>query len=252
MTVNIKYQTNEIAHFYTQHRNCWLDFYESERWIFERLVGETGSLGRVLDVGCAAGGLGRALAERFSMSQYVGVDINEPVIQAAKAGVNDFPVSAAFECADIMETTALEGEEFDLVCSLGVADWNLDSQGIINACWNYVRPGGYLIISLRLSPCSGINDISQSYQFIHFGSTPLTGQEEKANYVIFNGIEALSLLGSLSPPPSHILGYGYWGTPSSTAVTIYDKLVFTVFALHKNQADKSQLEIHVPLDLLVK
>ncbi len=252
--MNIEYKTDEIAHFYTQHRNTWVDFYESERWILERIAGKEGNLNRVLDVGCAAGGLGRALAERFLLTKYVGVDINEQAIQAAIAMEDTFTVACEFVHADIIAPTCLPGQQFELVSSFGCADWNIDTMKIVNASWEHVSPGGHFVISLRLTSESGVNDMARSYQYIHFGPGKPTELEEKANYVVFNWCEALTMLASLSPPPGHILGYGYWGNPSSTAVTPYDRLVFTVFAVRKTEPGPNgpQVELHVPIDLLVK
>lgn len=251
--MNIKYKSDEIARFYTEHRNTWSDFYQSERWILKRVFGEDGRLKSVLDVGCAAGGLGRALAERFSLAKYVGVDINQQVIQTALATQDTFPVPCRFECADIADPDCLAGQQFDLVCSFSCADWNVETTAIMNACWERVRPGGYFVISLRLTPERGVNDMSRSYQYIHFGSAQPTSQEEKANYVVFNWRDALVTFASLSPLPGHILGYGYWGKPSFTAVTFYDSLVFAVFALHKTEIDdkETRLELHLPANLLI-
>lgn len=252
--MNIKYTTTEIARFYTQHRNTWADFYASERWILERIAGDENQLKRVLDVGCAAGGLGRALAERFALTEYVGVDINEQAIQAAVAMQNTFPVPAHFVCGDIAEPTCLPDQLFDLVCAFGCADWNIDSLGIIKACWGHVAPNGYLALSLRLTPEAGVNDMSKSYQSIYFGQDQPLDPVEKANYVVFNIHDALTLLANLSPAPGYLLGYGYWGRPSATAVTPYQRLVFTVFALRKTQTDAGSLptELHLPLDLLAR
>src|SRR5262249_44954405 len=59
---NVSYQTPELARYFSGHRDKWGDFYPSERWIVSRVAREAGGLGRVLDAGCASGGLGRALA----------------------------------------------------------------------------------------------------------------------------------------------------------------------------------------------
>ena len=71
-----------------------------------------------------------------------------------------------------------------------------------------------------------------------------------ANYVVLNSGDALDTLKSLTPSPSFILGYGYWGKPSPTAVTPFDKLVFTVFAVKKSNSKKEKIryELHWPLN----
>ncbi len=252
--MNIKYTSAEIVRFYSQHRNTWADFYPSERWVLERVATDQGQLNRVLDVGCAAGGLGRALAERFSLAEYVGIDINEQVIQATNTLKDMFPVPCRFEWGDIANPACLPGQQFELVCAFSSADWNLDPLENIKACWTHVAPDGYLVLSLRLTPQKGVNDITRSYQYIHFGQDLPADQAEKANYVIFNIFDALTLLANLSPPPGFLLGYGYWGQPAATAVTLYQKVVFAVFALKKTVSTSSgpKAELHLPLNLLTR
>ena len=249
--MNIEYSTEEIARYYAQHRKRWADFYDSERWVLERVAGAEGKLNRIFDVGCAVGGLGRALAERFLISKYTGIDINKKAIQLATAEQNSFPVPSQFICGDIARSNILTKQLFNTVCSFGCADWNIDSLDIINACWAHVGFDGHLILSLRLCSENGVNDITKSYQYIHFNDDPRMDQAEKANYVVFNVHEALTMLAHLSPPPGHLLGFGYWGRPSPTAVTPYQGLVFTVIALKKvkGQAAKPQAELHLPLNL---
>ena len=82
-------------------------------------------MGRVLDVGCATGGLGRALSERFAIREYVGVDINRQVIEAAQQD-QTYPVaSRRFIQGDILEVEDLVDKGFDAVFSLSCADWNV-------------------------------------------------------------------------------------------------------------------------------
>lgn len=239
---NRSYQTAGLAAYFAGHRDKWKDFYPSERWVIERAAGTKG-LGRVLDVGCAAGGLGRALAERRLLRSYSGIDINGPVIAAAvKAGR---PRGARFACGDVLRSRAFAGETFDTVFNLSCADWNVETDRIVGASWRKVAPGGRMIISLRLTPGRGINDIRRSYQ-------PITGGEDTANYTVFNVREALSLLAGL-PGAAGLLGYGYWGKPSRTAVTPYRALVFAVFAVTRGAEDRSvpSAELRLPASLFI-
>ena len=62
---NIAYKTNRISEYFNVNRVTWDQFYPSEKWMLERVAGPKGEMGRVLDGGCAAGGLGLALGGRF-------------------------------------------------------------------------------------------------------------------------------------------------------------------------------------------
>lgn len=247
---NIKYLSPEIANFYKSHRCSWNEFYLSERTIFEAVAKRQNmNFGTVLDVGCAAGGLAYALSERFHMVSYLGIDINEQAINVAKERPSNKMNNFAFKCGDIVELYQ-NMKPFDTVFALSCADWNINTRGIINSCWKLVKPQGHLIISLRLTPHETINDFTRSYQFVRFdGHSQIAEQEEKANYVVFNILDALSMFKNLDEPPGHVLGYGYWGRPSKSAVTPYKELVFGVFALKKSENESSEAELCFPLSL---
>jgi SAM-dependent methyltransferase len=246
---NIHYKSKEIQDYYSINRNKWEDFYPSEKWVFSKIAADSGHLGHVLDVGCACGGLGTALAEQFHLDSYTGVDINKDAINWALQEQR-MPVPSTFLAGDII-TLDLPGQ-FDLVVSLSCADWNIETEKIIAVCWERVRTRGYLIISLRLTNGPGVNDIQTCYQYINF-----SGREtapEVANYVVFNFSESLKLVQSLQPAPTKIGAYGYWGKPSATAVTPFTQLVFAVFYLQKgNGAGGQSIEAQftLPLDLFI-
>ena len=65
MSKNIKFTTKEISEFYGANRNKWMDFYPSERWVFEKIIDPKKGLGDIIDIGCACGGLYKALSEKF-------------------------------------------------------------------------------------------------------------------------------------------------------------------------------------------
>ncbi|TRZ53310.1 class I SAM-dependent methyltransferase [bacterium] len=255
---NIHYNTDEIARYYAVSRVKWEDFYPSERWIFEKVATPVRNMGRVLDVGCAVGGLGCALAERFSVTEYVGVDINEQAIEAANSRKSSYPVDLCrFACNDILEIDTLPIEYFDNVFSLSCADWNVLTKNIIQECWRYVKKEGHFILTLRLTPEASLCDISESFQYICFGDrvTDCMDGVEKAPYVVLNIHEALCMLSELDPKPTRIMAYGYWGNPSPTARTLYDRLCFAALAVKKGSHGKGHEEIegefHLPVDLLI-
>jgi SAM-dependent methyltransferase len=253
MTVNIHYRTEAIAAYFQSHRRRFQDFYESERWIFECVAERRdGNFGRVLDVGCACGGLAVALAERFSLAHYTGIDISPHAIALALRA-EDLPDRCWFVQADIVTTAALAGMKFDTVFNLSCADWNLESRAIIEATWDRVAEGGTMILSLRLTDKAGVQDVERSHQVIHFGDVEaIPANAERAAYAVFNVTEALGILADLRP--SRITGFGYWGKPSPTARTPFDRLAFAVFAVDRpaGAAEPSAapvLDLHLPWDI---
>lgn len=255
---NITYKTDRIAEFYACHRNKWNDFYASERWIFERIAGSKRDLGRVLDVGCAVGGLAQALSERFHIEDYVGVDINTKAIESAKMREVASPSGfCRFECGDILDMKNLESEMFDNVFSLSCADWNVLTKNIVQECWRYVNQGGYFILTLRLTTEDSLYDISKSFQYICFGEEADNCSEEveKAPYVVINVREALGMLSGLEPKPAEIVAFGYWGQPSPSARTLYKSLCFAALAVkkghHEEQGAETVSELHLPVELMI-
>lgn len=249
---NIHYQTPHLAAYFTAHRRCWDEFYPSERWVFERIGAAPGGFGRVLDVGCAVGGLGRALEEKFPLTSYVGLDINAGAIDAAK-GLPELAAPTRFDCGDIVTAEGIADGAFDTVASLSVADWNVETDAIIAACWRKVAPGGRLVMSLRLTNCDGTRDPNISCQPIvpadDFDPRNETAVET-APYVVLNGSEALDIFLGLDPAPADILAYGYWGRPSKTATTPYTRLAFAVMSITRGETDgpseDTRLECHLP------
>lgn len=249
---NIVYSSSELAAYYSSNRNSWSGIYSSEKQAFRHAAAQKGTLGNVLDVGCGAGGLCLALGEQGLITGYTGVDIHAGAIAFART-VNSYTVDTQFIAADILQTE-LPHDQYDTVVSLSCADWNLETNAIIERCWSLVTPGGNFILTLRLSNQATIRDFARSFQHIFFGdSLPAdTSDLEKAPYVVLNIQDALKELASLTPASDSLYGYGYWGTPSPTAVTPYNRLMFAALALHKpthKTNEPARAELHFPADV---
>lgn len=245
---NIQYNTKEIVRFFSSNRQKWEEFYPSEKWVMERIVSQTNTLGDILDVGCACGGLGAALSSKFKLDSYTGIDINRDAIDWASMN-QKLAVPAAFIASDILSQEL--NKRYDVVFSLSCADWNIETEGIINRCWDMVKPGGYFVISLRITERESVNDIKKSYQYIDFSGSE--AEPEIANYVVFNFKDALAMFKALIPIPLLIGSYGYWGRPSPTAVTPYSRLLFAVFYIKKGQTDSNKgiyCEFNLPIDII--
>ncbi|MBU2578362.1 class I SAM-dependent methyltransferase [Patescibacteria group bacterium] len=253
---NIEYKTPQLAQYYQVNRRRWNEFYPSEQYIFGKVAGEEKQLGRVLDVGCAAGGLMEALNEKFTVDHYTGVDINRQCIDIAKQYqcINDAFHNSTFIHGDILNRDMIRDNYFDNVISLSCADWNIRVNEVINRCWMHVRPRGHFILTLRLTDKESILDFKKSYQYINFkNNPPEEATHETAPYIVLNIIDALSICKHLNPKPRRITAYGYWGNPSPTAVTPYNRLVFTAISIEKGASVRYETELDavLPLDILV-
>jgi SAM-dependent methyltransferase len=250
MGKNIAYRTGAIRAFYIAHRRKWAEFYPSERTVFERIAMRGASFANVLDVGCAAGGLGDALMERFgTLASYTGIDINQAAADAAAAMPTRIP-ARRFITGDICDCPQLEGHAFDLVTALGVTDWNVDAAGILADCWKHVRANGHLVASLRLTPrADGVCEMNRSYQHIWYEPTPVPPDVERAPYHVFNVDHAIGWLAGQMPPPANIQIHGYWGKPSAQARTPFERIVFSAVAMRKPADGEIVLQPTIETDL---
>lgn len=197
---------------------------------------------KVLDVGCGCGGLGLALRERFGVDSYEGIEINDA---AAAVGRELNPRAQIYE-GDVLRISAeeLSGKSYDLVFSLSCIDWNVQFDEMLAVVWSHVALGGHLVATFRLTDKPGCADFERSYQFIN-AEGQMSG--ERAAYVVSNAAELwrqFQVLGA-----DRLLARGYWGKPSATAITPYDRLCFAAVALHKPVASNSPQAMRMDQDL---
>ena len=95
--------------------------------------------GRVLDVGCAAGGLLALLADRASYR--AGVELS-PTAAAEAARVADHVVQGSVEDAELPE------DSFDVVVLADVLEHLVDPQSALGRAARWVRVGGAVIVSV--------------------------------------------------------------------------------------------------------
>jgi trans-aconitate methyltransferase len=238
MSNNIAYQTERLMHYFSHHRIAWPQFYESERVIIDRL--KLDARRSVLDIGCGCGGLGLALHQRYGVTSYTGVEINPQAAQAATA----MNPQAKILCGDIVQLNRdqLRDRQFDVVFSLSCVDWNVQFADMFAAAWSRVLDGGYLVATFRLTDQQGCSDMQRSYQHINFDGVR---EGELAPYVVLNARELMQLLTELTP--AEVDAYGYWGAPSPSAITPYERLCFCAFSIRKQGADGAVLRPRLDL-----
>jgi len=219
-----------VSEYYSRNRVAWEDFYDSERAIISG--SEINANSNILDIGCGCGGLGLALTHRFSIANYLGIDLDDEAINVARK-LNS---SGIFESGDFLQwyRILLKSEKkFSHVFSLSCADWSDSCRSIIAAAWDLVAPGGSLILSTRIVPNRGCDDISISYQYSNLDGT-LTGP--RVPYVVMGVKDFAELINVLNPEFCH--HYAFDGTPSDTAVTPFQSLTFNVSRLTKAYPSK--------------
>ena len=241
---NIVYQTDQLSRYFTRNRIAWQQFYESERVV----IGQLGLDHRhaILDIGCGCGGLGMALRDQFGIESYTGVEINASAAEASRI----MNPKAKILCGDILDLSlnVLQDKRFDVVFSLSCVDWNIRFSDMLAAAWSHVLHGGHLVATFRLTVEEGCSDLGRSYQYINYDGV-LEG--ERASYVVLN---AKTLMGQLANfNPSEINAYGYWGAPSTTAVTPYERLCFAAFSIQKRKSDDAgalRFQLDLPAEIL--
>ena len=243
MNKNIEYKNDQLTNYLKKNRATWDQLYKSERLIINQL--EFSQNSSILDIGCGCGSLGIVLQEKFGVRNYSGVEINTTNAECAR-NINS---SAQIYCGDILELSKsiLHGKEFDFVFSLSCIDWNVQFHDMLETAWTLVRPGGAFVVTFRLTTEVGCIDMLKSYQYINFEGHM---EGEIANYVVLNVNDIFNEI--LAFNPLGISAYGYWGTPSDTAVTPYETLCFSAFSITKRKiTEKSpvNLSLDFPKDI---
>ena len=240
---SLKYEGNDISDYYSHHRITWDGFFPSEQELIESVWPTDPP--HILDIGSACGGLGLALEERFgTLSSYTGIEFNSQAVQTARR----LNPSAQFIEGDFLQVKDSELRQvgYDLVFSLSCVDWQMNTVELLKRAWDTVATGGMLILSLRLTLDESCTDFSKSFQFINYQGLQ---QGEKAPYVVLNVGDVRELFQELGVRGGR--GHGYWGAPSSTAVTPFQSLCFSVFALTKSEEKGDlALELTLPADVL--
>lgn len=230
---NIAYKSKKFSERYNSYRISWQDLYDSEKAVLEQLPFNSDD--SILDLGCACGGLGIALKEKFNVEKYIGIDINLPAITQG----NIINPSATLFHGDILDVQFNTLGTFDKVISLSCIDWNIEYELMLDRSWEFVKPGGYLIVSIKLTDQSSICDINTSYQYID--------NTEKAQYTVINIKDFIDRINRFNV--AEVIANGYWGDIKPNTISPYSKVCFSVFAIKK--ADNQYLKkLDLPDDIL--
>lgn len=246
MQVNIEFRSPGLLEFYRSHRQTFSDLYPSEQAAFEFLA--PGPSVSIADLGCACGGLGWALFERFGCKDYTGIEIHADAANEGNKSVAAF--GGRVFAGDILQARSLLAQngrpiQYDLVISLSAVDWNVDVENNVWSAWNLVKVDGHLILSLRLHPTSCLNNMQESFQ----PTTPeSTKADETAPYVVISVEQAVKFATALGASQATV--FGKLGKPSTTAVTPVDELFLIVAVLKKGSAGSEPvIDVRSPHEL---
>lgn len=118
-----------------------------DRWIKQELL-PNGKNVRIIDVGCGTGHTTLALAKNFPEASFLGLDISQTSIQAARSLAKKMKLTnAAFQNCDLRNDLSSLGE-FTIVLCLGVLHHTEDSKKTFSHMARLVEPGGYLALWL--------------------------------------------------------------------------------------------------------
>jgi 2-polyprenyl-3-methyl-5-hydroxy-6-metoxy-1,4-benzoquinol methylase len=116
-------------------------YYENER--LEAVRALPRPLGRVLDVGCGAGGVGRALRSSGA-SELVGVELEPGPAESARAVFDRLHVCAIEQA---LAEGVLDGP-FDTIVAYDVLEHLVDPSAVVDGLHALLRPGGHIHVSV--------------------------------------------------------------------------------------------------------
>lgn len=111
---------------------------------------------RVLDLGCGAGGISVYLAETQAAGEVVGVDVEEPVVEAARARVRRAGLSAKVRIEKVSPgPLPFADNSFDVVFSKDAMVHIADKEALFADLCRVLKPGGCLAASDWLTSHDG-------------------------------------------------------------------------------------------------
>ncbi len=218
----LNYKSKEAAEYFSKNRYQIDGFYDSEKYILNAFIEKVNSSDKyhsILDIGCASGGLGRALKDRLKGKlRYIGIDINPLSIDFGRNLYSDLEL---IEGDFSKKINILNKEKIDTVFSFSCIDWNEDFEKSLETILNFCKnKQSDFIFTFRASEI-GINNMQKSYQFINYENEK---RGEIANYVVLS-FEQIKLIIEKFNSQNTLIS-AYKGLPSEVAVTPYSELVF--------------------------
>jgi 2-polyprenyl-3-methyl-5-hydroxy-6-metoxy-1,4-benzoquinol methylase len=213
-----------ILNFFESERQTSAQIYPSEWFFLKQKMAENMS---ILDIGCAKGGMASVLAENLEKFEYVGVDINRKMIQAAKMRL---PQHQFYQIEED-DYSLLNGKLFDIVLCLGILHMHENWRNTIKEAWLHTKK--YLILDLRETHLPTIENKDESYFIMDFDNPTNPTSDFTVPYNIINTAEVLQTLHDICPDASRIAHYGYSQKLSALTVSPLTNIMATAYCIER-------------------
>jgi len=146
VTSNKNFNEINFAVKYAKHHQKMTERFGNE--YTEKLISRGFQNGRIIDVGCGAGGTLIALAKRFPDSEIVGIDLSEPLLNIAKENAEAANVDnqLRFEKADV-QSIPYSDNHFDVVINLNMVHLVQEPITLLNEMERILAPSGFIFIA---------------------------------------------------------------------------------------------------------
>ena len=114
----------------------------------QKLASQGFSSGKIIDIGCGFGATNLALAQRFTDSEILGIDLSEPLLDLAieAAGKANLAERVRFENADVHKIPYPD-DTFDVALNINMVHLVENPILMLNEIERILVPGGYLYIA---------------------------------------------------------------------------------------------------------
>lgn len=146
LTYEIVFDNEDFAQKYAKRHQKMTEKFGRE---YEKKLRSRGfKKGRIIDVGCGAGGATIVVAKAFSDAEVVGIDLSEPLLATAEKSAQSANLSKRiiFEKADVQQIP-FEENSFDVVINLNMVHFVEDPIKMLDEMERILKPGGILFIA---------------------------------------------------------------------------------------------------------